>query len=235
MNVGTLLREIEELGLADRTMIVISSDHGEAFFEHGNEGHARTLYTEVQSVPFIIHLPFRLEPGVVVDSTVANVDVWPTVLDLLGLDPIDGADGRSLVPLIEAAARGDESQAGELADRSVYSQLNLFWGQGDRDPSNILALVKAPYRMVNYEQKGTWQLFDHTNDPQEQIDIAQDNAEIVEEFRASIERYMSTPNDQWETSSIEIDDMRLNQLRALGYAIPEHKNEKQRKQPESRR
>ena len=230
LNVGTLLKEVEDLGLADRTVIVISADHGESFFEHGTEGHARTLYTEVQRVPFIIHLPFRLEPGVVVDSTVANVDVWPTILDLLGLDPIPGADGRSLLPLIEAAARGDESQAGELADRQVYSQLNLFWGQTDRDPSEVLALVKAPYRAIHYMKQDTWQLFDHSDDPTEQLDISKDNAGLVDEFRAELERYMATSNEYWEASTIEIDDMRLNQLRALGYAIPEQKGAKRKKQ-----
>ena len=235
LNVGMLLKELEDLGLADRTMIVISSDHGEAFFEHGSEGHARTLYTEVQRVPLIIHLPFRLGEGLVIDSTVANIDVWPTILEILGLDPIPGADGRSLVPLIEAAARGDESQATELADRKVYSQLNAFWGQTDRDPSNVLALVKGRYRMVNYEQKDAWQLFDRSSDPREQLDISQTHAALVDEFRQDLEHYLTVENDQWETSSIEIDDMRLNQLRALGYAIPEVKNDKRKQRAGTRK
>ena len=227
LNIGSLLKNIEDLGLADKTVIAISADHGEAFFEHGSEGHAKTLYSEVQSVPLIIHLPFRLEPGVVVDSTVANIDVWPTLLDLLGLPAIPGADGRSLVPLIEAAAAGDESLVPELANRTIYSQLNAFWGQADRDPSQIVALVKPPHRFLKYDKLGTFQLFDHVTDPREQVDIAEENAELVEEFRASVDEYLTTRNEHWETPVIEVDEMRLNQLRALGYSIPEHKDAKQ--------
>lgn len=226
LNIGMLIREIEDLDLADRTMIVISADHGEAFFEHGSEGHAKSLYREVQDVPFIIHLPFRLEPGVVVESSVANVDVWPTVLDLLGLDPLPGADGRSLVPLIEAAARGEESQH-ELAGRTLYSQLNLRWGQADKVASDIIALVRPPYRFVSYQALGTFQLFDHHSDPREQLDVAEENGELVAEMQALLESYLAISNDDWQAPSIEIDEMRLNQLRALGYSIPEVKNNKQ--------
>jgi arylsulfatase A-like enzyme len=235
LNIGTLLKEVEDLGLADRTMIVISADHGEAFFEHGSEGHAKTLYGEVQHVPLIIHFPFRLEPGVVVESTVANIDVWPTILDLLGLESIPGADGRSLVPLIEAAGRGDESAAEGLANRIVYSQLNAFWGQTEREPSQIVAVVKAPYRFVHYEELDSNQLFDHNTDPREQSDISDGNSELVESFRASLDDYLTRTNEQWETPSIEVDEMRLNQLRALGYEIPEKKDEKQNLQGGTRK
>ena len=235
INIGILLKEIEDLGLADRTLIVISSDHGEAFFEHGGEGHAKTLYREVQHVPLIIHLPFRLEPGVVVESTVANIDVWPTLLDILGLEAIPGADGRSLLPLIEAAGHGDEAEAKDLSDRAVYSQLNAFWGQSERDPSQIVALVKSPYRFVHYEELDSWQLFDHSSDPLEQTDIAAENSELVEAFRAQMNEYLAGSNEHWQAPTIEVDEMRLNQLRALGYAIPEKKDEKQNLQGGTRK
>ena len=74
LNIGRLIKGVEDLDLADKTMIVFSADHGESFFEHGAEGHAKTLYHEVQNVPFIIHLPFRLETGLVVESTRHSVD-----------------------------------------------------------------------------------------------------------------------------------------------------------------
>jgi hypothetical protein len=87
-NVAALLRGLRDLGLAERTLIVIASDHGEAFMEHGSEGHARNLYREVTHVPLILALPFELERGLVVEPQVRNVDVWPTVLELVGLPPL---------------------------------------------------------------------------------------------------------------------------------------------------
>ena len=74
----------------------MASDHGEAFGERGFEGHAREVYRETTEVPFLISFPFRLEPGVVVETRTQNVDVWPTMLDLLGI----------AVPKRPTAARG---------------------------------------------------------------------------------------------------------------------------------
>src|SRR5262245_10104598 len=105
--IGAIVSKLEEVGAQDRTLVVVASDHGEAFLEHGYEGHARNLYREVTYVPLVIALPFRLAQGVRIGEQVSNVDIWPTVLDLVGLAPLPNVDGRSLVPLILAAARGE--------------------------------------------------------------------------------------------------------------------------------
>ena len=60
-----LFQQLAEFGLAEKTLVVISSDHGEAFRERGLEGHARAVYRETTEVPFLIFFPFRLEPGCV--------------------------------------------------------------------------------------------------------------------------------------------------------------------------
>src|SRR5262249_17914250 len=83
--VGVLLDELEHLDLLSPTIGVIAADHGEAFLEHGREGHAQDLHGEVTHVPLIILPPFLLDPGVRVRATVSNADVWPTLLDLVGL------------------------------------------------------------------------------------------------------------------------------------------------------
>src|SRR5690606_25270761 len=62
-NVAALLQELADLDLWQRTIVVVTSDHGEGFREHGLEGHARTLYWEVVDVPWILALPFAIEPG----------------------------------------------------------------------------------------------------------------------------------------------------------------------------
>jgi len=102
-----LFEFLDESGLAQKTVIVMTSDHGEAFRERGVEGHARRVYKETTEVPFIVGLPFRLDPGIVVTKRSQNVDIWPTILDLLGLPVPEGSDGRSLLPEVLAAARGE--------------------------------------------------------------------------------------------------------------------------------
>src|SRR5262245_18253366 len=76
--VAFLVQSLEDRKLLDKTLLVLASDHGEEFREHGSEGHARTLYREVVYVPLVFVFPFRLEPGLRIDRVVSNIDVWPT-------------------------------------------------------------------------------------------------------------------------------------------------------------
>ena len=92
--IGELYEHLAREGLLENTLIVIASDHGEAFSERGYEGHARFVYRETTNIPLILSFPFRLESAVVIERVTTNVDLWPTVLDLLGLPAMDGADGQ---------------------------------------------------------------------------------------------------------------------------------------------
>ncbi|MGH7335930.1 MAG: sulfatase, partial [Myxococcota bacterium] len=122
---NVLFTVLYETGHLINTLVVIGSDHGEAFGERGIEGHARNVYPETTEVPLIIGLPFRLASPVVVRQRTENVDLWPTVLDLLGLPPLEAADGRSRVPEILAAARGEPASADESV---AIAHLDQTWG-----------------------------------------------------------------------------------------------------------
>jgi len=222
-NVGMLVDALKDRNLIDKTLIVIASDHGEGFFEHGQEGHARTLFREVQNVPLLIIPPFEIPGGIVVESNVANVDIWPTVLDLLDLPPLSRADGRSLLPLIEAASSDGplSPEARVLADRSLYSQLDLSWGKVDVDSDPLIALIKGDYRAIaRINHRGHDWLYDHAVDPLEEKNLAEDRAEVYQELRSEMEAFLADESeDKVETEDIELGEMRLHQLRALGYVI----------------
>src|SRR4030095_331827 len=93
-NLYALFSELDRLDLLKKTLVVIAADHGEAFREHGGEGHAANLYHEVVAVPLLFVLPFRLEKELTVDPGGRNVDLWPTILDLAGPPPLAQAAGR---------------------------------------------------------------------------------------------------------------------------------------------
>lgn len=220
-NVGLLVNELEKLGIADRTVILVGSDHGEAFGEHGIEGHGRNLYREVTEVPAIMVLPFRLSPGIVVQPMVSNMDLWPTVLDMLGMQGQPGAQGRSLLPLIEAAGRGETPPDG-AAPSVVYGQLDKNWGrpkQPEFEP--IVAVSTERYRMIYpLYDGGRLELFDHSTDPTEQKNLAPDAKEALAELQPLRDAYDASPPVAWgEPEKVEVDAMRLEQLRALGYVI----------------
>jgi arylsulfatase A-like enzyme len=221
-NVARLVQELQETGLLKRTLIVVASDHGESFYEHGREGHAETLYREVSEVPLIFSFPFALDPGVVVEPLVRNVDIWPTLLDLLGLDPLPETDGRSLVPLIEAAARGDEvpDEAGQ-AHPSALSYLDRSWGtwgENERPPDPLVSIRRGPLRLIfRTEASGSSELFDHSSDPSEQRNLMLNRPEEAAELRRESEEWLSKGIPWGSSPEVEIDEMHAEQLRALGY------------------
>ncbi len=220
-NIKLLMEMLEEQGLADKTLVVISSDHGEAFWEHGMEGHARNLYRETQEVPWIIVPPFELE-RIDVEERVANIDVWPTILDLVGIPAPPGMDGRSLVPLILASAGIESPEAEELRSRTLFSQLDRSWGQPDKDSNPIIAAVRDDHRYVEFILKrDEGELFDRSEDPLERFNLLSKQEDKAEELRGAIDGLLEAPKPEWGGSlEVELDEMKRNQLRALGYVIP---------------
>jgi arylsulfatase A-like enzyme len=218
--VGYLMRNFEERGLLDETLIVIASDHGEEFREHGSEGHARTLHREVIYVPLIFVLPFRLEPGVVVNRVVSNIDVWPTILDLVGLPPLPKADGVSLVPTILAAV--GQEPAPEDGPRPLFSQLDRRWGRPSEEPDAFIAVTAGDLRlMMPLDDPDAARLYDLAADPMEGEDVAGNRPEAVAPLREALSTYAGGGRSPWGAppDEVELDAMRLDQLRALGYVI----------------
>ena len=220
-NIGALLLELDELGLRDRTVVVIASDHGEEFLEHGSEGHAKTLYREVTEVPWILSLPFRLEPGVVVETRVENVDIWPTLLDLLGLPALPKADGRSRLPLIEAALQGAPTPDDSAP---AFAHLDRRWHLAEGGSKPIVAVTQGPHRLILTESPEDGQvveLFDHRVDPGEANNIATDHPELGARLLKQAAAYRDLPPLDWGAApvQVEISDLDRGQLKALGYLI----------------
>ncbi len=216
---GHLFDELAERGLRERTLIVFSADHGEAFGEHGGEGHARNVYGEVTTTPLILGLPFRLEPGIVVEARSENVDLWPTVLELVGLPPLPDTDGRSLVAEIAAAAAG----AAEPDEEGfAIAHLDQSWGQLKEKSRPMVALNEGRWRLIYraYRPKHS-ELYDVWQDPREQRDVAEDWPSVTDDLNAKVVAYLDSPPPPWgdDAPTVEIDEMQLNQLRALGYGV----------------
>jgi arylsulfatase A-like enzyme len=85
--IGRLLDTLDRMGLTDDTIVVVTADHGDEFFEHGGKGHATTLFDEVLRIPLLMRYPRRIRPGQVVDEQVRLEDVAPTILGLARVDP----------------------------------------------------------------------------------------------------------------------------------------------------
>jgi arylsulfatase A-like enzyme len=216
----TLLTRLATEGHLEDTLVVITSDHGEAFGERGYEGHARAIYPETTEVPLVIGFPFELEGGLVVGDRSANVDLWPTIFDLIGLGAVmDETDGVSRLPEIQAAARGEVLEEGE----PVFAYLDQNWG-GAGPPSQSVAVAEGPLRyVVGRDIRGAWseQLFDAREDPAELRNLREDRPEDFERLQKIAQDHIEEEPKWVEgTPTLEIDEMELNQLRALGYQVP---------------
>lgn len=209
-------------GYLENTLIVISSDHGEAFGERGLEGHARFVYKETTEVPFILSFPFRLDPGLTVETRTRNIDVWPTILDLLGLPSLgDEIDGKSRRPEILAAASGNPLPE---SNEPGFAQLDRHWGQRNETASPTISVAEGPLRYVRVPDGSTIseELFDASDDPGELRNVAAERSEDLERLREHGTAYLENAGTPWgdDPDPLEMDEMQLNQLRALGYAIP---------------
>ncbi|MGB0618986.1 MAG: sulfatase [Myxococcota bacterium] len=235
-----LLTHFADSGLLEKTLVVVTSDHGEAFSERGIEGHAKHVYRESTEIPLIVSLPFRLEEGIRVDLRSRNIDVWPTIFDLLGLEPDEGIDGRSLVPaMLTALTDGDGAKDEEAPP--AFAFLDRTWGQASRPSKPAIAVVERSLRYVYDLDPSTGalqeHLFDRAGDPEERRDMLratspgkpdgfdseESYAEVADRLRDVAEAYLEdAPPPPWGEGdySVEIDEMELNQLRALGYDLP---------------
>ncbi len=213
-----LFSSLADSGSLEKTLIVVTSDHGEAFGEHGFEGHARKLYREATEIPLLLFFPFRLEPGVVVESRTQGVDVWPTLCDLLGLE-LPATDGRSRLPEILARARGDTLPA---AAEPAIAHLDQTWGRPHQLPQPTLAVSEGSLRYVRIDQEGgvVEQLFDASGDPAELRDRAGEDPESLKRLSAAADAYLELRPTWGEVPTREISELELGHLRALGYAVP---------------
>ncbi len=220
---AVLFEALIDRELLDETLVVIAADHGEAFLEHGREGHARNLYQEVARVPFLIVPPFSIEGGVRVPELVSNIDIWPTLLDLLGLPALPNADGRSLVPLIAKAGgfeAGGPGEAEGLARRPVFSQLDRGWGQVEEAKRPLVAVQQGESKLIRHvDRPPRSEFFDLASDPGEQKNLYAARPPALEPLEALADRYARERKSPFgvEPPQRELSELQRNQLKALGY------------------
>lgn len=146
---GRLFKRVDELGLAARTLLVVTADHGDEFFEHGNKGHQKTLYDEVLRIPLIMHWPGRVPERVRVKEQARIIDIAPTIRALCGLPANPEAVGVSLVDHLHGRGK----------DLPAYAELEV----GRRLRSIRMPTFKLIWDLVSDRQM----LYDPVADPRE--------------------------------------------------------------------
>lgn len=195
---GELVAGLKERGLYRDSLIVLTSDHGEEFGEHGSVGwHAHTLYDELLHVPLLVKLPGMSHAGGEVASAVRGIDLAPTVLAVAGLPAAEQFSGRSLLPFIRRP--------------EAPSLPAVVWRETMSHEKGDFTGVRA----------GGWKLhmnrlYDLASDPQERRDLT---AEHPEQRRALEEQLAELLQSRrsLRTAPVAVDAGTAKSLRALGY------------------
>jgi tetratricopeptide (TPR) repeat protein len=181
------------------SLVVLLSDHGEGLGEHGEDSHGVFGYEATLRVPLVLYAPGLLSPRVVKDP-VRLVDVMPTVLDLLEIEPLDSLDGRSLLAL--AAGRG--APAADTYFEALSSSLDRGWAP----------LCGIVVDSIKYVELPIPELYDLGHDPGEMANLATQRPDDMERLRGRLLRIRATDR---VGPRVPEDSTTLERLRALGY------------------
>ncbi|MFA9412013.1 MAG: sulfatase, partial [Deltaproteobacteria bacterium] len=209
---GAFLERLSALGLANDTLIVVTSDHGEEFDDHGSWGHGHSVYQELLHVPLMFRLPNRVPAGTKVGEAVSTLDISATVTDLLGVPAMAHNEGHALVGLMLGEAPSQPAVA--------FSDF-----QDDRR-----VITTGRWKLI-LRGNLTSTMFDLVADPLEknQLDASafpigrRYSRMLLGQFLGASDRgdWLSADQKggtQLERENAEMDDTIRDQLRALGYA-----------------
>ncbi len=167
--VGRVLQKLRSLGVYDNTLIIVSSDHGEAFWEHNFQGHNSQLFEESIRIPLVMKLPKRAGiSGKRIDNFVRTIDQYPTLVDLMGFSRRDmNTDGRSILPYLAGAKDDGRPVISQTIMEQVYA-----YRLGDS---------KYIVRLSNRAEE----LYDLKSDPLEKTNLLQ-HSPAMETFSFSV-------------------------------------------------
>ena len=189
-------------GYLDNTLLIVLSDHGEEFFDHGGVLHSRTLYDELIRIPLIAVGP-GIPAGNRIDEQVQLIDVMPMILDACRIKPPRGIEGKSLLPLISGDAIGWEQVAFAEADK-------------DNEKADIKRAMRTDKYKFYYDRlTGAEYLFDLSLDPAETKSILEGEPELGKMHRERLRGWMDTKRG--DPKKIVFTESERELLRALGY------------------
>lgn len=203
LQVGLILRKLNEAGVLDDTWVIVLSDHGEGLGDHGEAMHGVLLYDATTHIPLLVRPPGGRAGGLVVGEPVSLVDVMPTILGIAGVPMPAGLDGRDLAPLLTG-------ETGPAQRRPVYMEsLYAFRHYGWAPQS---AIVEDGFKLIDSTTPELYRL------GHEAEDLAASDPARRDALRAGIGTLRASLEPLAEASDrASLSAERMGQLAALGY------------------
>jgi len=243
--IGKLMQYLKHLGIYENTMVILTSDHGDEFFEHGSKGHRRNLFDETLKVPLIIKFPSANSISDLfrhlrkrINQQVSIVDIVPTFLDYLGITPGITLDGQSLLPLMASDIKVDTNSLKpyRFADlhgfmKCVRTNQFKYIHIAHRKPAReketrtfslhrLFDKIRDIHDDIKVEEKERTLLFDLQNDPKELHNLERSNPELKIEMHHFLMNWLNEAKILAKNigkSDFEYDENLKKKLKDLGY------------------
>jgi choline-sulfatase len=220
-SLAALVDKLKQLGILDQTLLVVVSDHGEEFWDHGFTAHGHSLYQELLHALFLMWNPKLLPRPARIAEPVALLDLVPTLLELLGL-PVEGVvQGQSLVPLLKGQAfkRNGSVAASKLARPNPR-------GFVPENATDSFALIDSRWKLIYRSQAqraglSQIELYARPEDPAEKHNVASRFPEEAARLTAEVRQWIAA-QDQVRPligrgRAAPLDAKAIERLRSLGY------------------
>lgn len=167
-----LLKELSKMNILSDTLIIITADHGEQFWEHGDFGHGAKLYDELIRVPLIVYN--SMYKNIEIDEPVSLLDVSPTILDILGVPENQNFQGKSLIPII----KGERNSSGVVSEA---------FGKGKQS----IAYRTTERKYIFNGTDAQPEFYDLRSDPNEKKNLYEKDKKVAKEFELKIMEHIS--------------------------------------------
>lgn len=202
-------RLVERFGWEDDWVMIIT-DHGEEFEDHGQRGHLTTLYRELVQVLWMVHGP-QIDPQRI-EGAVSLVDVLPTLLELSGLTIPSNVQGLSMAPQLT----GTQDMQPLLRDRAVFHQRVERQTDDPRGWRELWGVTVQEHRLI--EEAGRYELYDSMTDPKERQNLADASPDVVQNLAAQLTAFRNQKSAVWSSEvEIPLEPDLYEQLKVIGY------------------
>jgi arylsulfatase A-like enzyme len=210
---GDLIQKLKSLDLYDKTLVILMSDHGEEFYEHGGFAHGQTLYQEQVKHLFIVKLPHQLKAGHIIEENVQEIDIFPTLLDFAGVSIPAYLSGKSLRRLLLLSGS---------TDSPVHHEIFLETGP----KLNKKAIIDGKWKFIHTGTEWTndireYELYALESDPREQTNLIGRSPIIAHYLRIRLFNWVNAQekllNIGKEGIEKTLTQKEIEELKALGY------------------
>lgn len=216
--ISRLLDFVDKKGISEETLVILTSDHGENFGEHGFYfQHGASLYQPSLKTPLIIKNPKMIPKGEKIDANVQLIDIMPTVLDVLNIPLIDKIDGKSLLPLIKGEAEKARDVVFAESIEEHFKGNRRVYMEGVKGKWRAMVIDNWKIIYIPHPQNDIFELYELKRDPNEKNNLIDKEKEVAADMKTKILEFLKSQINEGGANLDDLTEKSKKLLRKLGY------------------